>query len=155
MNKIDDYVHAIKNADVELYEDIDELFHLIKTYGNAVRETKRDGLAHWQFVKPALKTKDCKLTSDWNPIMYSEEYANFRKRVLQLEELHANGEKNEANHFIIQCLRIPVKEKYSTIKILQIAYNIGQLEKSIDKNNSFMYDEFTSLKLDKFSTYQK
>lgn len=46
---------------------------------------------------------------------------------------------NESHHFIIQHFRIPKLEKYclSFVKVLQIAYNIGQARAVFEKENIY------------------
>ena len=52
---------------------------------------------------------------------------------------YGNKEINEINHFLIQLVRLPMKEKASVRKIIQVALNAGQfLGSSYDDHENFM-----------------
>ena len=50
----------------------------------------------------------------------------------KLEEEDEDGNTNELNHFMLQCARIPIYDKPSSRKIMQIALNIGQLQSEVE-----------------------
>jgi hypothetical protein len=104
------------------------LFDLVKKKSMMLRlnNPKADGLSFWKPIKETLgrydivasgfKVLDPRLTSS----------------IMSLPEKIINGygqEKMiELHHFMIQAVRIPIKEKPTLQKILQIALNLGQYE---------------------------
>ena len=105
---------------------IKDLFIKILLYVKKKRSNNKnyDGLRFWRSIKPILSNSKFK-AKKWKKI--EKKYYNI---VMKLPEFYINGfgktEIIEENHFIIQTVRIPVTEKPSLRKIMQIALNIGQ-----------------------------
>lgn len=99
------------------------LFELVRTSARSLRTRNKefDGLSFWKTIKSNLAESD--FEAEWKklPDKYSEE-------ILSLNEYNEDGTMNENNHFLIQMIRIPKKEKCSLKKIIQIAFNIGQYQ---------------------------
>ena len=92
---------------------------------NNVNKTKFDGLAFWQPIKKMLEPLDKYSAEKWKKIS-----KKVTRSIMLLPEYIINGyeEKRliENNHFIIQQVRIPLKETPTIRKIVQVALNIGQ-----------------------------
>ena len=129
---------------------ISELFNIIKDYGEYVAVNQLDGFKYWQYIKKFINENNNvqiingfieQLKIDWNikinindKISYNkEEIYNYVYNVL---EIYGNDDseddkkrKNfEQYHFFLQLIRLPKKCKFEVLKVLQIAYNLGQLE---------------------------
>ena len=87
--------------------------------------TKFDGQGFWQPIKKMLEPLDEYHAKKWKKIS-----KNKTRKIMLLPEYTINGYEtkiiNENNHFIIQQVRIPLNEKPTIKKIIQIALNIGQ-----------------------------
>ena len=116
------------------------LFNAIldKSYQLRSKDPKHfDGLGFWQGIKKILEPLDKYSASKWKTLSKTK-----TKKIMLLPEYTINGYDDkiidENNHFIIQQVRIPVTDKPTIKKIMQIALNIGQYKgtsKNI-KNNS-------------------
>jgi len=93
-----------------------------------------DGKTFWQPIKKILETLDNYSASKWKILSKSK-----TKKIMLLPEYTINGYEtkqiNEKNHFMIQQVRIPLNEKPTIKKIIQIALNIGQY-KGINKTKN-------------------
>ena len=83
-----------------------------------------DGQAEWQKYKKILDSgKWC--AGKWRTLPKKESHL-----AMSLPEYTVDGygkhDINELNHFLIQCYRIPAKEKPCLRKIMQVAFNVGQ-----------------------------
>jgi hypothetical protein len=105
--------------------------------------TKFDGLGFWQPIKKLLEPFDEYSAKKWKKIP-----KKLTKRIMLLPEYTINGYEEkiiiENNHFIIQQVRIPISEKPTIRKIIQIALNIGQYKGSggkmiFDNIGQFIY----------------
>jgi hypothetical protein len=89
------------------------------------KKNKFDGLAFWQPIKKMLEPLDEYSAEKWKKIS-----KKLTDSIMLLPEYIINGyeEKSllENNHFIIQQVRIPLKETPTIRKIVQVALNIGQ-----------------------------
>lgn len=104
-----------------------------------------DGKTFWQPIKKILDPLDNHSASKWKTLSKSK-----TKKIMLLPEYTINGYEtkqiNEKNHFMIQQVRIPLNDKPTIKKIIQIALNIGQYKgtnKSINKtknSNSIKYN---------------
>lgn len=96
-----------------------------------------DGQGFWQPIKKLLEPLDRYSAKKWRKISKTK-----TKKIMLLPEYSINGYEtkliDEKNHFIIQQVRIPLNEKPTIKKIIQIALNIGQY-KGIN-NNKFIYN---------------
>lgn len=116
-----------------------KLFKLILKYGYRVRKNREDGLQAWSQVKPffAQSTQQIPPLSPayqaaWTKVNYqakSEDDVTITIAGYTFHNMKKDGGVNERDHFIIQLFRIPHLSNYSlsVLKLLQIAYNIGQL----------------------------
>ncbi len=105
---------------------------------------KFDGQGFWQPIKKILEPLDIYSAKEWKRISKIK-----TKKIMELPEyiIDENDNKiiNEKNHFIIQQVRIPLNEKATIKKIIQIALNIGQY-KGVS-NNKYIYNiKFNDIK---------
>lgn len=105
--------------------------------------TKFDGQGFWQPIKKILEPLDSYNAKKWKKISNTK-----TRKIMLLPEYTINGYENklinENNHFIIQQVRIPLNEKPTIKKIIQIALNIGQYKGT--NNNNFIYNiKFTDI----------
>jgi hypothetical protein len=96
-----------------------KLYTIQKRRNNSI--PKFDGAGFWQPIKAVFADNENKASS-WLHTLQKEK----EEQIMSMEEKHANGTMNEKNHFLIQQVRIPLNEKPSIGKILQIALNMGQ-----------------------------
>jgi hypothetical protein len=113
------------------------LFDTVQQKSKELRENdiKADGLAFWQAIKPTLlKYPNIKATQEFKKMD-----SKMTSIILDLPEKIINGHEIETmiqvNHFIIQCVRIPIKDQPNLQKILQIALNIGQYLGHVSKSD--------------------
>lgn len=112
-----------------------------------------DGLKMWTELKAQFPDEN---TGDWTGPILDDEYSAARERVLEeLPEHDADGKMNEANHFIIQCLRIPFKNAFTQRRLMQVAYNIGQFKACISEYEPEYVAMFYAMGLDKIETYSR
>ena len=99
--------------------------------------TNFDGQGFWQPIKKILEPLDTYNATKWKKISKTK-----TRKVMLLPEYTINGYEtkliDENNHFIIQQVRIPINEKPTIKKIIQIALNIGQYKGT--NNNNFIYN---------------
>lgn len=162
------------------------LFENIKVYGRYVRTNGLDGLEYWNRVKSFLSRPEQKeglekinkiIGNEWtikiklsseNPTTNIEEIYEYvhGNNSNQLGIFGEEGDKEkkslkheiwEQNHFFLQLIRVPKNSKLDLIKLLQIAYNLGQLSVCLEKGNfsSKAIDYFKSNNLDRLDSYIK
>ena len=94
--------------------------------------TKFDGQGFWQPIKKMLEPLDQYSAKKWKKIP-----KKLTKKIMLLPEFTINRYEEkiiiEYNHFIIQQVRIPLTEKPTIRKIIQIALNIGQFREVVGK----------------------
>jgi len=162
------------------------LFENIKVYGRYVRTNGLDGLEYWNRVKLFLSRPEQKDgLEELNKIIGNkwtiEVKLSTTKQSSNIEEIYefVHGEEEdrlkiyseegdektkslehnvwEQNHFFLQLIRVPKNSELNLIKLLQVAYNLGQLSVCLEKGN-FSYkaiDYFKLNNLDKLESYVK
>lgn len=112
----------------------------------SLNPNKFDGQGFWQPIKKLLEPLDIYTAKRWKQISKEK-----TEKIMLLPEYTINGYEikqiNECNHFIIQQVRIPLIEKPTIKKIIQIALNIGQYKGM--NNGNYIYD----IKFDKISQF--
>jgi hypothetical protein len=156
------------------------LFENVKSFGYQVRKNKYDGLEYWNKIKKYLlneenidlvKRINNTIGLDWN---LNIKIDNFNTNNLNIiydyvrDELKMYGEENdieiyslnkeilERNHFYLQLVRIPKNNKLDLIRLLQIAYNLGQfscVKTEEEYYNSEVINFFEQNNLDELKTY--
>ncbi len=115
---------------------IRDIFTLIENKSHDLRKKnpKADGQKFWQPIKNILSEINIEASS-WKKIKKNN-------KIMLLPEYVINGYGNqeiiEINHFLIQTVRIPLTEKPTIRKIIQIALNIGQFTGSGGKKKKWM-----------------
>ena len=109
-------------------ENLEIIFNCVLDKAYKLRKanpTKFDGLGFWQPIKKMLEPLDEFSAKKWKKIP-----KKLTRSIMLLPEYTINGYEEkviiENNHFIIQQVRIPLKEAPTIRKIIQIALNIGQ-----------------------------
>jgi len=145
------------------------LFNLIKKYGYRVRESRLNGLEAWQPVKKLLDDKK-ELINGWNiNVNINGHFENDLSKIFNYvhDELKMYGDDNEENyegqtnldwqkaHFLLQLIRLPLRNPCTLLRICQIAYNIGQYLKE-NENSPYSVDSVNYFKinnLDNLNSY--
>jgi hypothetical protein len=110
-----------------------ELWEITINYGYNTRKNKKDGLESWNYYKKLIP--DCKI-----------EWKDTSKNIyINLQDLGVNADDNETlsgmtrekwerHHYLIQHGRIIYNNPSgSLVRLLQIAYNIGQFRVELEK----------------------
>jgi hypothetical protein len=91
-----------------------------------------DGLKYWTELKKILEP-----LKHLQAIHFKKIQKSLYENTMLLPEKTIDGYGNvkmiEINHFLIQLVRIPTNEEPSFVKIIQLAYNWGQLYGSIEQ----------------------
>ena len=134
---------------------LDRMWEMAYTTGIRTRRTEgQDGKKNWDLIKESIQVN---ISYVKDKIEEAEKQAEFIKLhneitqgIMQYEHKDDEGKViNEKNHFMIQTIRIPNEVQFSIVRLIQIAYNLGQYEgigENIDtlprKNlNEFISDE--------------
>ena len=114
----------LENLEIIFNNVLDKVYKLRKA-----NPTKFDGKGFWQPIKKILEPLDKYSAKTWKKLS-----KKLTKSIMLLPEYTINGYEEkiiiENNHFIIQQVRIPLTEKPTIRKIIQIALNIGQYKGS-------------------------
>lgn len=110
---------------------IDNASYLKNKYGD-----KFDGLKYWNSIKPFLNDIDNRMHEEiiWNK-NHDIVISNFSLVRSLIPEYDENNKLIEKNHFLLQQLNIPKKDNgnASFVRLMQIALNIGQMQKYINE----------------------
>ena len=134
---------------------LDIMWKMAYTTGIKTRKTDgQDGKKNWDLIKESIQVNISYVKDN---IEEAEKQAEFIKlqnemtqKIMQYEHKDDEGKViNEKNHFMIQTIRIPNEVQFSIVRLIQIAYNLGQYKgigENIDtlprKNlNEFISDE--------------
>jgi mannose-6-phosphate isomerase-like protein (cupin superfamily) len=158
------------------------LFENIKVYGRYVRTNRLDGLEYWNRIKLFISRPEQKVGMDELNKIIGNKWTigvklNSTKQSVNIEEIYqfVHGEDGlkiygeegdeeskslehgvwEQNHFFLQLIRIPKNSELNLIKLLQVAYNLGQLSVCLESGNfsSKAIDYFKLNNLDKLESY--
>ena len=137
-----------------------KLFNDLIKYGSLVRSKNLDGFSYWNKIKDILKTHEHDsinkiLTKNWkiNRIINikdnstTDNLTDIYTYVYDKLEMHGE-EDDESNkkldhdvwskyHFYLQLARIPKNNKLELCRLLQVAYNLGQLSVHLDSDPIF------------------
>jgi len=142
---------------------IQDLWYKIMNEGYEIRKLKCDGYVNWQPIKKrySLIQTEYDVHKSFKKLMENIIFKIGEKQDLDdlkiiVDEFELDNEI-EKDHFFVQLFRIPKLENYKlkVVKVLQIAYNIGQFKAELEKKS---YDNkiinfFVKNNLDKFETY--
>lgn len=125
---------------------MERLFNSVIAYGQHVRKHGRDGLKYWNDIKPMFQSNSTVLPLRntyrrsyrlVNLTATSDDDVAIEISGYTFKNLKSNGEIDERNHYLVQLFRIPHlachvgeanEEPITILKLMQIAYNIGQLQ---------------------------
>jgi mannose-6-phosphate isomerase-like protein (cupin superfamily) len=163
---------------------LDLLFENIKVYGRYVKTNGLNGTEYWNKIesflsrpeqKEGLRELDKIIGREWK----IEVELSSGKKSSNIKEIYEfvhgedglkiygeEGEKEskslehgvwEQNHFFLQLVRIPKNNELCLIRLLHVAYNLGQLSVYLEKENfsSGAINYFKSNNLDKLDAYIK
>lgn len=121
------------------------LFKKVKTYGYFTRTNNLDGLEQWEKLKQVL-SKYPIIKIKWDSAI--KIHYSYMKNELHIKEDITETPDHETwqkHHFYLQHARIPTlnPNEANIIRLMQIAYNVGQLQALWD-------DEFYTDKLKKY-----
>ena len=130
-------------------ENFIECYNTIFTRANILRTRcpDADGLGFWKSIKDKLAIYDELQAPSWKSLP-----EDITRDVLSLPEYYilGNGEKviDEPNHFLIQQFRLPLQNKPTFRKIMQVALNAGQFHpnKNRDTIPNLILDNYNSHK---------
>jgi len=110
-----------------------------------------DGLNFWQPIKKSLKKFDKEVGK------YKKINSVLTKKIMNYPEYIINGygvqEILEPNHFLIQQVRLPIKDDCTIRKIIQLGLNIGQWSGNPNKELWKEINYPTKYKLNELNTY--
>lgn len=147
----------------EAANNIKSEFESLIKHGQNVRSTKKNGLESWQPYKQHYQSQPGQFVMKPEYRKIFENYITYLHNAIDSEiAVLVAGKKLtngiETEHFFVQLFRIAYMENFtlSTVKLMQIAYNIGQLKAVLQ--NEDVYDRTTiefleSIKFDDISTY--
>ena len=157
-----------KATDELTSERAHDLWCAVQTYGAAIwsNDEKPDGQAAWQPIKALLLESPGE--GDWKlsfrthigrlGALGSARGLNLLA-ILESSELEGKGDIVPSDaHYYAQLLRIPSREKCSLRRLLQVAYNSGQLKGSgalerLTKIDAMWSEAYEQYKLGKLGTY--
>ena len=127
--------------------------------GIKTRQTEgQDGKKNWDLIKESIQLNIACVKQKIEEAEKQVEFIQLENEITReiMEYEHKDGEGkviNEKNHFMIQTIRIPNEVQFSIVRLIQIAYNLGQYEgigENIDtlprkKLNEFISDETIEL----------
>jgi hypothetical protein len=155
---------------------MEKLFNTVINYGYYVRKSEKNGLEAWNEIKKIMSENDYMrikidaVLNNWDIEIYIEGKQTKEPGLLYnylKYELGLHGEEDdmekmekktwERNHFYLQLGRIPKNNRCNMIRLLQIAYNIGQLvcEMKGKRYNEKQMNFFFMNRLYKMETYNK
>lgn len=143
---------------------IAECFDVIKwdARDKVMSDKNFDGKAYWKKLKEQLS--DIRCSFKWNKVVIQsafEDIAGVRstdekkmdEELLMPEYVDYPSIKNIPNHLFIEHLRIPLYEEPTMIKLMQIAYNAGQLIPLRDQIVEEKMQSYLANRLDHIQTY--
>ena len=141
--------------------EIKSTFESVIEFGYYVRKTEKNGLQEWRLLRDHIDGIDTfVINNEFKMLCESlnynkEENDNDHQRVKIIVDDVTYNNESLCDHFFIQLFRIPRMENYnlSTVKLLQLAYNIGQLKYEIDRNKHCASAFFDEHKLGLLETY--
>ena len=145
---------------------MEDLFNLVKDYGNVVKTNNLDGLTSWNEMEKLLLKINCDGLA-WNIKLVNLDRESLSSLEIAYIYVHntlgMKGEKTDPKehnwekfHFFLQLVRIPFNNQDCILtRLCQIAYNLGQL--SAVYADAVYTEEvkkfYTMNNLDRMSTY--
>jgi len=151
-------------------EIVHEMWKDIVAFGHKVRSNGEDGLQQWLHIKKVFSClNNCvalpneydlkqapiyRIISD--NIFYESQDENHDNLKLVIVPINQSLDNNDPKqHFFIQHFRIPIMSKFKIplIKLLQIAYNVGQASVELDNYTVEQRIFYHKNNLCEFTTY--
>jgi hypothetical protein len=136
---------------------------VIKVTNTLRRENKSfDGLGFWEKKLKPLVSQITEFSYIANTTDLSKEYALITQKVpsktdtlvsdFSLEEFK-DGKINEPYHFYLQQFRLPLYKEKTFMRLMQTAYNVGQLSTVLDKLPAPIAERYAESNLTKMKIY--
>ncbi len=118
------------------------MYNHVADYGYFVRKNRLNGLKMWLVLKDTLSSVFGKKTYRWNvkSSQIEGEYKMLGAKYIGHEEMTDDMDLHrwEKEHFLVQHIRILHESpKPTVVKILQVAYNTGQLRCEMELSEDF------------------
>ena len=118
---------------MEQCRTLEIMWRMAYATGIATRQNGENGKENWDSLKSSIehnislvKEKIIEIESRVEFIKLINEQT---KQIMNYEHKNEEGQViNERNHFMIQTIRIPNEVQFSIVRLIQIAYNLGQYE---------------------------
>jgi hypothetical protein len=104
------------------------------TVGIQTRQKEgQDGKENWDLIKESIQVNISFVKGKIEEVEKQVEFIKLTNEITEeiMKYEHKDEEGNvinEKNHFMIQTIRIPNQVEFSIVRLIQIAYNIGQYE---------------------------
>jgi mannose-6-phosphate isomerase-like protein (cupin superfamily) len=161
---------------------ISELFENIKIYGRYVNKNKLNGIEYWNKIKFFIQRPEQKIGLEELEKIFEKKWDISVKTIdsplpiIDLQKIYeyvhkdlsVHGEEGdeeiyslkhniwEKNHFFLQTIRIPYKNnEFNLLRLLQIAYNLGQLSINFESYDEYQKYYYTTNNLDNINSYKK
>ena len=93
------------------------------------KDGSQDGKKNWDLIKESIEKKTSSIKKVERDITFIKLVNEQTEVIMSSEHKDEQGNViNEKNHFMIQTIRIPNQIDFSIIRLIQIAYNLGQYE---------------------------
>jgi hypothetical protein len=132
-------------------EKVVELWFLVVEYARSVRTKGLDGLQMWIRIKGKLS--EIKYEGKWFKNIY------IKNRMLRIGVIESESgvtkDDWEKHHFMLQHANIPYSCECNFVRLMQIAYNCGQLAIVFEDRvfTDEMREYYKDMELDKMLTY--
>ena len=93
----------------------------------------QDGKKNWDLIKESIQLNIAYVKQQIEEAEKKVKFINLENEMTEQIMLYEHKDDegkviNEKNHFMIQTIRIPNEIEFSIVRLIQIAYNIGQYE---------------------------
>ena len=110
------------------------MWEMAYTTGIKTRQIEgQDGKKNWDLIKESIQLNIAyvkqKIEEAEKQVKFIQLENQITREIMEYEHKDDEGKViNEKNHFMIQTIRIPNEIEFSIVRLIQIAYNIGQYE---------------------------
>ena len=133
-------INSFKKNNFQLekeYAKIDYIFNIVYTIAVWIRlkDKKANGKSIWNEIKEILIPFDS-IKVEWVSYKPTATNSSLYKNIINQGD---PGESNETRHFLYKTVSIPLNEEPTIRKLMQLAFNIGQLIGSKETLENWMY----------------
>ena len=127
------------------------LYNKVQAYGYFVRNSNSDGLESWNAIKSLFEKKNFQdIRIQWNDELFRMyEFLTNERNGYGINDIEKEDSDDEnlwkINHFFLQHVRIPYKNKQGNImRLMQVAYNSGQMIASKNEYDKYGLHKYIS-----------